>query len=112
MDGKTILELAARPESRGLFLGRITRQGQSVPVLPQTVIEKGDVLQLVGAKDDVERAVKLIGYAERRTSATDMIMVGLGITIGTLIGNLIANTGENIVIRRFARFQLGEELNK
>lgn len=34
------------------------------------------------------------------------------ITVGTLINNLIANTGENIVIRRFARFQLGEEIKK
>ena len=31
------------------------------------------------------------------------------ITVGTLINNMIAKTGENIVIRRFARFQLGEE---
>jgi elongation factor Ts len=34
------------------------------------------------------------------------------ITIATLVNNLIANTGENIVIRRFARFQLGEEIKK
>jgi len=34
------------------------------------------------------------------------------ITVGTLVNNMIAKTGENIVIRRFARFQLGEELKK
>lgn len=32
------------------------------------------------------------------------------ITVETLINNLIAKTGENIVLRRFVRFQLGEEL--
>ncbi len=32
------------------------------------------------------------------------------ITVETLVNNLIAKTGENIVVRRFARFQLGEEL--
>ncbi|HOK06415.1 MAG TPA: translation elongation factor Ts [Syntrophales bacterium] len=31
------------------------------------------------------------------------------ITVETLINNMIAKTGENIVLRRFARFQLGEE---
>jgi len=31
------------------------------------------------------------------------------ITIGTLVSNMIAKTGENMMIRRFARFQLGEE---
>jgi elongation factor Ts len=30
-------------------------------------------------------------------------------TIGELRTQLAANTGENIVIRRFARFQVGEE---
>lgn len=29
------------------------------------------------------------------------------ITVGTLISNMIARTGENIVVRRFVRFQLG-----
>jgi elongation factor Ts len=32
------------------------------------------------------------------------------ISVGTLVKNLIAKTGENIVVRRFARFQLGEDL--
>jgi elongation factor Ts len=34
------------------------------------------------------------------------------ITIETLVNNMIAKTGENIIIRRFARFQLGEEIKK
>jgi elongation factor Ts len=29
--------------------------------------------------------------------------------VGTLVNNMIAKTGENIIVRRFARFQLGEE---
>jgi elongation factor Ts len=32
------------------------------------------------------------------------------ITVKTLLTEMIAKTGENIIIRRFARFQLGEEL--
>jgi elongation factor Ts len=34
------------------------------------------------------------------------------ITVGTLISNMIAKTGENIIIRRFSRFQLGEEIKQ
>lgn len=34
------------------------------------------------------------------------------ITVETLLNNMIAKTGENIVIRRFVRFQLGEALKK
>ncbi len=32
------------------------------------------------------------------------------ITVGTLVKDMMAKTGENIIVRRFARFQLGEEL--
>jgi elongation factor Ts len=32
------------------------------------------------------------------------------ITVGAVVTNMMAKTGENMVIRRFARFQLGEEL--
>jgi elongation factor Ts len=31
------------------------------------------------------------------------------ITVSTLVSNMIAKTGENIIIRRFVRYQLGEE---
>ena len=34
------------------------------------------------------------------------------INVETLVNNMIAKTGENIIIRRFARFQLGEEVKK
>ncbi|MDR2861031.1 MAG: translation elongation factor Ts [Syntrophobacterales bacterium] len=34
------------------------------------------------------------------------------ITVETLINNMIAKTGENIILRRFVRFQLGEELKE
>jgi len=30
--------------------------------------------------------------------------------VGALVTNMMAKTGENIVVRRFARFQLGEEM--
>jgi elongation factor Ts len=32
------------------------------------------------------------------------------ITVQTLVNNTIASTGENIIVRRFARFQLGEDI--
>ena len=34
------------------------------------------------------------------------------ITVETLINNMIAKTGENIILRRFVRFQLGEDLKE
>lgn len=93
MVGKTIEELAGLEAARGIFLRRVTRQNHAVPVLPKTVIEHCDILQIIGRKEDVERAVKLIGFAERPTDVTDMVVVGGGVVLGTLIGLLVEHIG-------------------
>jgi elongation factor Ts len=55
---------------------------------------------------------KLKKYYEDVCLTEQKFIKNTDITVGTLINNLIANTGENILIRRFARFQLGEEIKK
>jgi putative transport protein len=86
--GKTIRELAAGAEARGVFLRKLTRVGQSLPFTADTRLDRGDTLTLVGALADVERAARAIGYAERPTVTTDMIFVGTGIVLGGLVGLL------------------------
>src|SRR5256886_11864169 len=88
--GKTLRELAALEMARGVFLRKLVRLGQPMPFTPETRIDRGDVVSLVGAKREVERAAKKVGYADRPTVATDMIFVGLGIFIGGLVGLLSA----------------------
>jgi len=87
-DGKSLAELASSDLARGVFLSRLTRSGVPMPILPDTVLDRGDVLRLVGTVIEVERAAKLIGYPDRPTAATDMVFVGLGIFLGGLIGFL------------------------
>lgn len=53
---------------------------------------------------------KLKKYYEDVCLTEQKFIKDSNITIATMINNLIASTGENIVIRRFARFQLGEEI--
>jgi elongation factor Ts len=55
---------------------------------------------------------KLKKYYEDVCLVEQKFVKNQDITVGTLISNMIAKTGENIVIRRFARFQLGEEFKK
>jgi len=91
--GKTLGELATLESSHGVFLRKIVRVDQEMPIALETSIERGDVLNLIGAKPDVERAAKDLGYADRPTVSTDMIFVGLGIFIGGLIGLLTLTIG-------------------
>jgi putative transport protein len=91
--GKTLKELAASEFTRGVFLRKLVRGGESIPFTVETRLDRGDLMSLVGAKHDVERAAKEIGYADRPTITTDMIFVGLGIFFGGLVGLLTVTIG-------------------
>jgi len=55
---------------------------------------------------------KLKKYYEDVCLTEQKFVKNTDITVGVLVSNMIAKTGENIIIRRFARFQLGEEIKK
>ena len=91
VDGKTLAELAQRPGARGVFLRKITRGATAtdIPILPNTKINRGDLLTLVGRTQDTAAATKLLGVADRPTDVTDMAFVGAAIVVGGLIGALV-----------------------
>ena len=53
---------------------------------------------------------KLKKYYEDMCLLEQKFVKDTDISVGTLVNNMIAKTGENILVRRFARFQLGEEI--
>jgi putative transport protein len=59
-----------------------------MPREPWTVLERGDILRVVGAPDDVERAAAHIGFVERDPSRTDLTFLAAGVCIGMLLGLL------------------------
>lgn len=87
--GRTLGDLGKSKLAHGIFLRKITRQGHELPILPGTVVNKCDILRLIGAKDDVEKAVKALGYAERPTTITDLVTVATGCILGTLLGLVV-----------------------
>jgi len=86
--GKTLADLARIESARGVFLRHLMRAGQEIPIAAGTLIDRGDVLQLIGSKPAVERAAKELGYADRPTTTTDMVFVGTGIVLGGFVGLL------------------------
>ena len=53
---------------------------------------------------------KLKKYYEDACFVEQKFVKNTDITIGTLVKDMMAKTGENIIVRRFARFQLGDEI--
>jgi putative transport protein len=86
---RTLGEMGRAEGAHGIFVTRMTRQGHEIPLLADTVINKRDILHLVGSKADVERAAQMLGYPERPTAVTDLVMVGIGCVLGTLAGMIV-----------------------
>jgi putative transport protein len=95
VDGKTLAELANAPGARGVFLRKITRGATAVdiPILPNTKLNRGDIVTLVGRTPDVAAATKLLGYPDRATDVADVAFIGAAITIGALVGAFVWKIG-------------------
>lgn len=88
--GRTLADVATSDQVRSVFLRRIMRRGMEIPIGAGTVIERGDVLQLVGSEPAVSRAAEELGDIVRPTDATDFVVVGLAVVVGALLGVLAA----------------------
>jgi len=94
--GQTLQQLSTGDLSddlRGVFLRRVQRTGVEMPLTLGFKLDRGDTLTLVGPRTRVEAAAPLIGYADRDTDETDMVVMGLGIVVGALLGALTFNLG-------------------
>ena len=86
LDGRTLADLGREEATRGAFLRKLTRGGNALSLMPNTVLHRGDVLTIVGLGHSVARAAEFIGVADRATDVTDMLVVATGIVAGALIG--------------------------
>ncbi|MDP8214299.1 MAG: TrkA C-terminal domain-containing protein [Candidatus Euphemobacter frigidus] len=92
LDGKTFDEIFT-DYGHGCFVRSITRQGHELPLGPKLKIYRGDIINVIGDRSDVEELIKVIGYPERQTNITDLVTVGIGLILGTLIGLVAIKVG-------------------
>ena len=91
VDGKTLTEVATMPGARGVFLQKITRGATAtqIPILPNTKIQRGDILTVVGRTQDTNAATKMLGVADKVSDVADVAFIGAFIAIGALIGAIV-----------------------
>lgn len=91
--GKTLEDLGKLSLSRGVYVSKLMRNMVELPLLPGTVVHRGDILTLLGSKRHVEAAIAMLGYADRPVDTTDLSFVGWGIFLGGLVGTLAITMG-------------------
>ncbi len=72
--------------SRGVFIHQIVRGGGQIPIGAGTVVERGDIVTLVGPAAHVARLAPLVGAALPPAARTDLLSLTLAIAIGGLVG--------------------------
>ena len=92
--GKTVDQVRCMKEMYGISIKSITRGGASLPVLAQLKLQPGDIITIVGLQSEVNTAAPLLGYADKKSDKSDLILVGLGIFIGGIIGLLTLHLGK------------------
>jgi putative transport protein len=65
---------------------KVTRGGEDIPVSPATMLDLGDVIELIGPQPAVARAAREIGQVETPTANTNLMLVALGIVVGAFVG--------------------------
>ena len=75
--------------ARGLYLRWVRRGSQEIPIGAGVVLQRGDLLRIVGPEPVVERAVAKIGAVVAPSTSTDFVVLGLAIFLGGVIGVLV-----------------------
>jgi putative transport protein len=94
---RTIAEIVAvldeEVPTRGVFVRKVTRGGEELPLGEKVVLERGDVLTLIGARRHVNRAAAQLGSVLRASNMTDIAPLCLTIIIGGIIGLPVLHLG-------------------
>jgi putative transport protein len=88
--GMTLQQASEQTWARGLYLRSLSRGGQALPIAPHLVLERGDLLQIVGPEAVVATAAKSIGVIVSPSNSIDFVVLGLAIFFGGLVGVLIS----------------------
>ncbi|MFD5324193.1 aspartate-alanine antiporter [Streptomyces sp. NPDC127092] len=96
VSGRTLDGLTkSHPEfaDSGVYVTDVQRGDQVLPATPDTEVQRGDVLTLVGARSALGSLVRKIGSVVKNDS-TDFVYLGAGIAAGSLIGQIVVRFGD------------------
>jgi putative transport protein len=96
--GTNLADASREDWTRGLYLRQLSRGGQEIPVAAGVVLQRGDLLRIVGPEPVVERAAARIGAIVAPSTSIDFVVLGLAIFLGGVAGVLLTFSVGNVKI--------------
>jgi len=87
--GTNLAEASKEDWTRGLYLRSVRRGDQEIPVAAGVLLQRGDLLRIVGPEPVVQRAAAKIGTIIAPATSIDFVVLGLAIFLGGIIGVLV-----------------------
>jgi putative transport protein len=87
--GTNLADASREDWTRGVYLRSVSRGGQEIPVASGVVLQRGDLLRIVGPEALVQKAAAKIGTIVAPDASIDLVVLGLAIFLGGAIGVLM-----------------------
>jgi len=94
--GKTLRQIRdsfSKDQRQGVYVVSFKRQGLPMPLLMKTQARRGDVFELAGRPEEVDRIAAAVGHAESPDGRSDLAYHAIAIVLGTLVGLLSVTIG-------------------
>jgi putative transport protein len=78
---------------RCVFVSKLQRNGVDINPHPNLALRQHDVLTLLGARKDIEKAASFVGYADRATASSDIAYMSAGVAVGSILGAVTIHVG-------------------
>ena len=88
--GMNLQEASQLDWARRLYLRSLRRGDQELPIAPGIILQRGDLLRIVGPEPVVENAAKSIGVIIAPSTSIDFVVLGLAIFLGGVVGVLVS----------------------
>lgn len=85
--GKTLQQIVdSVPQTRSVLLRGMTRAGRAIPLGANVRVERGDVLQVTGPEEELDKLASITGRKIQPHEESDLGILGVSIFAGVLIG--------------------------
>ncbi len=87
INGRSLAELKLG-KAFGITVTRINRAGVDLLAKPDTALQIGDRLTIVGTQQSIDGAAKLLGNSMKRLREPNLIAIFMGIALGIFVGSI------------------------